>query len=162
MAVGAGKFKLYAHIDPVLSAGDYRYVATQTLDGDGGDAASMSVATHHSHVRVRAPRYQLPPDQVLSTVPPAAAEGSFGSRLPQIVIKRRTLPWERDLAGQPSSTPWLALGRVAEGEAELKLNHPVGECVTPGVTLEGVADSQLGSALHVRRSVVHAVFPTRK
>jgi hypothetical protein len=161
MAVGAGKFKLYSKIDPVLAAGDYRHVVTQTVEGSGGDAASIDVATHHAHVRVRAPRYQLPPDQVLSTFPPAAAEGSFGARLPQIVIKRRTLPWERDLAGQPSSTPWLALVVIAEGEAELKLNQPVAECVTPGVTLGGVADTALGSALHVRRSVVHRVFPTR-
>src|SRR5690606_19098156 len=64
-------------------------------------------------------------------------------------------------AGQPSSTPWLALVVIAEGEAELKLNQPVAECVTPGVTLGGVADSALGSSLHVRRSVVHRVFPTQ-
>jgi len=161
MPVGAGKFQLYSKIDPVLAAGDYRHVVTQTVEGNGGDASSIDIATHHAHVRVRAPRYQLPPDQVLSTFPPAAAEGSFGARLPQIVIKRRTLPWERDLAGQPSSTPWLALVVIAEGEAELKLNQPVAECVTPGVTLGGVADSALGSSLHVRRSVVHRVFPTQ-
>jgi hypothetical protein len=54
VAVGAGKFKLYSKIDPVLSAGDYRYIATQTLDGDG--TTSMPIETHNSHVRVRAPR----------------------------------------------------------------------------------------------------------
>jgi len=161
MAVGPGKFRLYSKIDPLLAAGDYRHVVTQSVDGSGGDAASIDVATEYTHVRVRAPRYQLPPDQVLSTFPPAGADGSFGSRLPQIVIKRRTLPWERDLAGQPSSTPWLALVVIAEGEAELKLNQPVADCVTPDVTLDGVAETALGSALHVRRSVVHRVFPTR-
>ena len=144
MAVGSGKFRLYSKIDPLLAAGDYRHVVTQTVDGSGGDAASIDVETQLTHVRVRAPRYQLPPDQVLSTFPPAGADGSFGARLPQIVIKRRTLPWERDLAGQPSSTPWLALVVIAEGEGELKLNQPVADCVTPGVTLDGVADSALG------------------
>ncbi len=161
MAVGSGKFRLYSKIDPLLAAGDYRHVVTQTVNGSGGDAASIDVETQRTHVRVRAPRYQLPPDQVLSTFPPAGADGSFGARLPQIVIKRRTLPWERDLAGQPSSTPWLALVVIAEGEGELKLNQPVADCVTPGVTLDGVADSALGSTLHVRRSVVQRVFPTR-
>jgi hypothetical protein len=159
VAVGAGKFKLFSKIDPVLSAGDYRYIATQTLDGDG--TTSMPIETHNSHVRVRAPRYQLPPDQVLSTFPPAGSEGSFGSRLPQIVIKRRTLPWERDLDGQDSAVPWLALVLIAEGEAELRLNEPVESCVTAGVTLSGTADTALGSTLVVRRSIVHAVFPTR-
>jgi hypothetical protein len=161
MAVAPGKFRLYSKIDPLLAAGDYRHVVTQSVDGSGGDVASIDVETQHAHIRVRAPRYQLPPDQVLSTFPPAGADGSFGARLPQIVIKRRTLPWERDLDGQPSSTPWLALVVIAEGEAELKLNEPVADCVTPGVTLDGVADSALGSTLHVRRSVVHRVFPTQ-
>jgi hypothetical protein len=157
MAVGAGKFQLYSKIDPVLAAGDYRFVATQSVA-----SSSTPVAPLHTHVRVRSPRYQLPPDQVLSTFPPAGSEGSYGSRLPQIVIKRRTLPWERDLAGQPSSTPWLALVLIAEGEGTLELNQPVEECVTPGITLPGVADSKLGGYLEVRRSVINRVFPTRK
>jgi hypothetical protein len=156
MAVGAGKFQLYSMIDPVLAAGDYRFVATQSV------VSGAPVEQLHTHVRVRAPRYQLPPDQVLSTFPPAGSEGSYGSRLPQIVVKRRTLPWERDLAGQPSSTPWLALVLIAEGEGTLELNQPIADCVTPGVTLPGVADTKLGSYLEVHRSVINRVFPTRK
>ncbi len=43
----------------------------------------------------------MPPEQILSSFPPANAEGAFGDRLPQIVLKRRTLPWERNPAGEP-------------------------------------------------------------
>src|SRR5207237_508270 len=53
------------------------------------------VETMQAAFDVTAPRYALPPDQVLSTFPPASARGSFTSRLPQVVLRRRTLPWER-------------------------------------------------------------------
>ena len=166
MAVGEGKFLLYSHIDPPLAAGEYRFRTDQLLSGTSStgarDADDLPVERLDTHVRIRAPRYQLPPDQVLSTFPPANTEGAYGSRLPQIVIKRRTLPWERDLIGQPSTTPWLALVLIAEGEAELMMNQPVEQCVTPGVTLSGIADSQLGNYLKVRKSVIDRVFPTRK
>ncbi|MGE0879549.1 MAG: hypothetical protein AB7L13_12080 [Acidimicrobiia bacterium] len=166
MAVGEGKFLLYSFIDPPLSAGDYRFRVDQLLSatGEGGtrDADDLPVDQLDTFVRVRAPRYQLPPDQVLSTFPPANTEGSYGSRLPQIVIKRRTLPWERDLTGQPSTTPWLALVLIAEGEATLQMNQPVADCVTPGTVLGGVVDTELGNYLEIRKSVVDKVFPTRK
>ena len=166
MAVGEGKFLLYSHIDPPLAAGDYRFRTDQLLSGqsDTGarDADDLPVDRLDTHVRIRAPRYQLPPDQVLSTFPPANTEGAYGTRLAQVVIKRRTLPWERDLAGQPSTTPWLALVLIAEGEAELVMNRPVAECVTPGVVLPGVVDAELANHLKIRKSVIDKVFPTRK
>ncbi len=166
MAVGEGKFQLYSFIDPPLQAGTYRFRTDQLLSADGATGnkgpTDLPVDRLDTFVRIRSPRYQLPPDQVMSTFPPANAEGSFGARLPQIVIKRRTLPWERDLAGQPSTTPWLALVLIAEGEAELKMNQPVGDCVTPGMVLDGIADSELGNYLSVRQSVIDKVFPTKK
>ena len=166
MAVGEGKFQLYSFIDPPLQAGTYRFRTDQLLSADGATGnkgpTDLPVEQLDTFVRIRSPRYQLPPDQVLSTFPPANAEGSFGARLPQIVIKRRTLPWERDLAGQPSTTPWLALVLIAEGEAELKMNQPVADCVTPGMVLDGIADSELGNYLSVRKSVIDKVLPTQK
>lgn len=165
MTVGEGKFLLYSYITPALKAGDYRFEASQTITAEQGThditAPELPVEELHTHVRVTAPRYQLPPDQVLSTFPPAGTEGSYGSRLPQVVIKRRTLPWERRLTGD-ERTPWLALVLIAEGEAELRLNQDVADCVTPGVHLDGVADVAKGNCLVVRRSVVDKVFPTRK
>lgn len=160
MTVEEGTFRLYSHVDPPLAAGDYRLRGTQEMSAAG--TASLPTATQDTHLRVRSPRYLLPPDQVLSTFPPAASEGAYGSRLPQVVIKRRTLPWERDLAEQPSTTPWLALVLIAEGEGVLTSNQPVADCVTPGRSLPGRADTELAAYLEVRKSVVEKVFPTRK
>ena len=83
-----GQFTLHARAVPPLKAGDYNLTGMQTLAG--GD-----VAPYDGHLRVTSPRYAMPPDQILSTFPPANAEGSFEHRLPQIVLKRRTLPWDR-------------------------------------------------------------------
>jgi hypothetical protein len=166
MRVDEGKFILYSRITPPLQAGDYRLTARQTLGATRSTgpiaAADLPVADLPVHFRVRAPRFALPPDQVLSTFPPANAEGDFGARLPQIVIKRRTLPWERFVGpGGRTETPWLALVLIAEGEAELKLNQPIAECVTPGVVLDGIADAEKGNYLLARKSFIDAAFPTR-
>ncbi len=166
MSVGEGKFLLYSHITPPLKAGEYRFTATQSLaatdeDGDTLDDGTLTVDPLSTYVNVTSPRFQLPPDQVLSTYPPASSEGSYGTRLPQIVIKRRTLPWERAADPANPDTPWLALVVIAEGEAEIVLNAPVAQCVTPGVVLDGRADVATGNYLKVRKSIIDKVFPTR-
>ena len=166
MAVGEGKFKLYSKITPPLEAGDWRLKVTQSLSAATPnkvlDANDLKIDEENINVRIRSPRYLLPPDQILSTYPPANSFGSYGSRLPQVVIKRRTLPWERKLAGAAGTTPWLALVLIAEGEARLDTAVDVADCVTPGVILTGVNDVAKGNRLVVRKSVIDKVFPTRK
>lgn len=165
MAVDEGKFQLYSSITPPLEAGDWRLVVSQELSAQTPEAAldenDLKIDDAHINFRLRSPRYLMPPDQVLSTYPPANSFGSYGSRLPQVVIKRRTLPWERDVGDAPDGTPWLALVLIAEGEATLDTGIDVAECVTDGVTLDGVADVEKGNRLVVRKSVINKVFPTR-
>ena len=167
MPVGEGKFQLYTSILPPLKAGDWRINAKQNLnakrqsDASSLDENSLQVDTTRINFRVKSPRYLLPPDQVLSTFPPANSFGSYGSRLPQIAIKRRTLPWERGLTNQPEETPWMALVLIAEGEAELKTGVDVADCVSAGVNLSGVVDVEKGNTLVVRKSVIDKVFPTQ-
>jgi len=179
MPVEEGKFQLYTHILPPLKAGDWRLQAHQKLtakiqsdsDNDGDidsdddialvDEDALNIEKTNLNFRVRSPRYILPPDQVLSTFPPANSFGSYGRRLPQVAIKRRTLPWERELPGQPETTPWMALVVITEGEARLATGIDVAECITPGVDLGGVIDVQKGNTLIVRKSVIDKVFPTQ-
>ena len=155
-----GTFVLHSNFIPQLTAGEYELVSEQT-------GLPFDVAPEHTHVTVAAPRYTMPTDQILSTFPPANAEGAFSDRLPQIVLKRRTLPWERNPEGlvQPSATPWLALVVVAEGEAELSVTVPVADCVTPGTNLlDAVQDKdvQKGLYLAVTETVVKRVFPCKE
>ena len=92
--VDRGKFVLHSFVEPPVKAGRYQLRGTQPIP-------ELPVAEHAAEVTVSSPRYVMPPDQILSTFPPAMAQGDFGGRLPQIVLKRRTLPWERDPGGPP-------------------------------------------------------------
>jgi hypothetical protein len=168
---GNGEFLLYPNIPPAVHAGSYVLHAEQAVSATDRAAKLQPVDAMDVHIDVRSPRLVLPPDQILSTFPPAESEGSYGSRLPQIVIRRRTLPWERVLVNRPGNpalpaipvnTPWLALVVIAEGEATLKPNVPAAETVTAGITLTGALDSDVGNCLEIRQSMVEKIFPTQK
>ncbi len=154
-----GHFILHSNVMPKITAGRYELRTEQT-------GLPFEVEPESTHIQVAAPRYTMPVDQILSSFPPANAEGAFGDRLPQIVLKRRTLPWERNPAGAiaPSPTPWLALVVVAEGEATLSTATPVRECVTPGTALldPGDKDVEQGLYLGVTETVVKKVFPCKE
>ncbi len=155
-----GHFILHSNVLPKLTAGHYELVSEQS-------GTPFDVAPERTHVTVAAPRYVMPTDQILSTFPPANAEGAFGDRLPQIVLKRRTLPWERNPAEQlqPSTTPWLALVVVAEGEAQLSAATPVAQCITSGTTLlEATEDKDVEQGLYlaVTETVVKKIFPCQQ
>ena len=150
-----GTFRLHPYAEPPLAAGAY------TLSGDVSGLPGP-VRTMASRLDVVAPRFTLPPDQILGTFPPAGARGSFTSRLGQIVLRRRTLPWERstDLSAATAPTPWLALVLVAEGEGQLLTDVDVAQCVTAGVTLAGEADVPKSACLEIPEEVVEKTFPT--
>jgi hypothetical protein len=157
--VSRGHFVLHSRVVPPLTAGDYVFQGDQRIvDPDGG---SFPTEPYRGHVRVSSPRYRMPPDQILSTYPPANAEGAFESRLPQIVLRRRTLPWERTVDPTDRKVPWLALVVIAEGEGALSKESPIAECVTPGVALTGPNDVPTGVYLSVPQTVVTKVFPTK-
>ncbi len=148
-----GFFILHSAAVPPLVAGDYRLQGTQEVAGG-------PTAPYTAHVRITSPRFSLPPDQILSIFPPANSEGAYESRLPQVVLRRRTLPWERAIDPANRRTPWLALVVIAEGEGQLSGDTPVKDCVTPGVNLTGPNDVDTGLYLAVSRTVVNKVFPT--
>ena len=167
-----GQFVLRPMANPPLKAADYTLQGQVRLDKNVPNPSRPQdppakvpvgeVERQDTHIRVTAPRYRLPADQMLSVFPPANSVGSYENRLPQIVIKRRTLPWEREAAAGEATTPWLALVVVAEGEATLSAEQPVAQCVTPGKTLAGHNDVATGVCLQVTPTVINKVFPKRE
>jgi hypothetical protein len=151
-----GHFVLHSNAIPTTTAGTYELISAQ-------DGLPFNVEEEHTHVTVASPRYVMPTEQILSSFPPANAEGAFSDRLPQIVLKRRTLPWERNPFGlpSPSPVPWLALVVVAEGEGELSGATKVAECVTPGTPLLEPSDKDVeqGVYLTVTETVLEKIFP---
>lgn len=160
--VSRGHFILRSHAKPPVTAGRYQLHATQPGSG-------IEVEAYDGQVYVSSPRYVMPPDQILSTYPPAMSEGDVGGRLPQIALKRRTLPWERrpDPArprDEQPPVPWLALVVIAEGEGAVSPEpRPIAECITPGAPPlpdPTDVDSATGFYLSVTQTVVDKVFPT--
>ena len=154
-----GFFTLHNNAIPDLPAGPYTLGAEQVLTAPGATPQRLDV-----HLEVTAPRFALPRDQILSTFPPNQAEGDFSSRLAQIVLRRRTIPWERSADGGlgRSDLPWLSLVVLADAEGEFRPSRPIAECVTPGVSLQGRNDVAVGDAIAVTRRVVQQVFPTKE
>jgi len=150
-----GQFILRSNVLPALPAGTYKLTAEHTFPGVTGSAVDPLDA----RFQVVAPRFALPADQVLSTFPPNRSAGQFSTRLPQIVLRRRTLPWERRLVADAPEIPWLALVLLAPGEGVFESQIPVALCITPTVQLDGAPDVPLGDALTVKGRIVREVFP---
>ncbi len=156
-SVAPGMFILHSNAIPDLTAGSYTVHAEQSFTAPESTTTALD-----SHIEVTAPRFGLPSDQILSTFPPNKSEGPFTSRLPQIVLKRRTLPWER--IADPAAargTPWLALVLLADGECDFLSGRPIADCITPGVVLTGRNDVTVGDAIVVTQTVINQVFPTQ-
>src|SRR5690348_5044606 len=100
--VSRGAFILHDAVRPAVLDGAYEIKVTQQLDPPG-----QSVDALDKFIAVTGPRFTLPPDQALSIYPPADASGAFSTRLPQIVLRRRTLPWERYIDSDDPLLPWL-------------------------------------------------------
>jgi len=127
------------------------------------DGLPFASRTETTHVHVSSPRFTMPTDQILSTFPPANGEGAFGNRLPQVVLKRRTLPWERNPMGGDQADeahPWLALVVVAEGEGELSSATPVEQCVSADAHLD-TSDRDVDQSVYlaVTETVLKRIFP---
>jgi len=122
---------LHDRMEPALTAGDYEVRASQAI---GGSSALGVVPDDVRHVRVTGPRYRLPATEMLSVFPPPDSDGPFVTRLAQVALKRRTLPWER--ADGPQR-PWMALILLTDAEGTYLPSVPVADAVTEGVTLGG-------------------------
>jgi hypothetical protein len=149
-----GTFILHDAVRPPLPDGDYTLHVSQAMD-----APDSSIDPIVRSFRLVGPRYTLPPDQALSVFPPVNAAGAYADRLPQIVLRRRTLPYERRIeVSDPPDTaaPWLALVVLADGEGQLVTNQPLDASLPE----PDDKDAPVRDVLRVSERVVQAVFPT--
>src|SRR5437763_8578646 len=120
---------LYDDITPPTLDGSYKMTVTTQI---GYETSSQS-APIDRYFDVVGPRFTLDPTVVANVYPPRNGQGVYHDALPQIVLKRRTLPWERridsdsnplrppsDNSNPPNGqVPWLALVLFEEGEYTL-------------------------------------------
>ena len=123
--VAPGQMRLYDEVRPALPDGLYRLTASTTLS-----RPDFAVTSVDGYFLVDGPRFALPASDVAGVYPPANAQGAFADVLPQIVLGRRTLPWERELDPghvippvsdpvplPPGGVPWLGLLLFADDPA---------------------------------------------
>ena len=90
--VKPGEMRLYDEVRPALTNDLYRLSATTTLS-----RPDLTVGAVDAYFVLEGPRFALPATEVVAVHPPRNALGAFDELLPQVVLGRRTLPWERDL-----------------------------------------------------------------
>jgi hypothetical protein len=102
---------LYDAYEPGLAAGGYRLVLQQTVQLKQEDAEPSHHYYREQRFVVQGPRFFIGPDEIHACYPPPSSEGRFDNVLPHMVLRKRSLPWERKLNAPASERPipWLAL-----------------------------------------------------
>jgi hypothetical protein len=145
---------------PPLAAGKYEVTARQTVTHEGKEISGKAKAapagkpseaptfSKSSEFWVSAPRFTLASSEIYAMYPPADARGRFSDALPHVVLRRRTLPWEREPAapaGAPAGPrrPWMVLLLLDEDDLGLHAaaplrteSRPLSEVLGPGRTRE--------------------------
>lgn len=118
-ALNPGEIKFFSSCRPPLLAGDYHLIATQTVE-KLKDKLQPPSYSQTQPFRIAGPRFKLDVSDIQMVYPPANQPGNYTNTLANIVLRRRTLPWERAIAQNPnpaeSEAPWVALLTVYKGE----------------------------------------------
>jgi hypothetical protein len=111
----------YDHARPPLPSGDYELEVGQAIDPRTATNSQVGASfppPSRYPFSVVGPRFTLDPAEIHSVYPPAKARGPFMNRLPNVVLRRRTLPWERRLSDSNAQAPWLALLLIDQEEID--------------------------------------------
>jgi hypothetical protein len=163
------RVEVFPAMPPPLVAGRYEVQLDQEMAAVGGDNPLGDVAAETRHVEITAPRVAMPGTELFSTYPPPNAAGPFSTRLPQVALRRRTLPWERAMPPPPpppeapTVNPWLALVVVTADEATFLAGVKAPDAFTPAAAqaLGIVDDGSRADAIEVTRTAVHQIFPRK-
>jgi hypothetical protein len=177
---------LFDCVTPPLVDGSYRIDVVTNVTYDGNPAP---LSSNSGYFDIEGPRFTLPATDVAAVYPPNNGHGGFDEYIPQVVLARRTLPWERRLTSNPSAigtpardqwtpqpdpfpqvqnepqeygpAPWLALLVFQEGEYTLHQNVALRSVVPADVyaRLE-VADGITCDSIEVEYSLLESVLPS--
>ncbi|MGV1009717.1 MAG: hypothetical protein ACOYBY_14060 [Dermatophilaceae bacterium] len=118
-----GTLRLYDAVRPALTDGPHRIrvvtTVEQSTDSVTWNPLDTGLPPSDSFVAVTGAEYRLAADAVLVSHPAANSTGDYGDTLPHVVLRDRTLPWQRTVEGTETGTPWLALLVFDTGESTL-------------------------------------------
>jgi hypothetical protein len=167
-----GAMYMFDYATPPLQPDSYKLSVQTDVRFDG----NSHPLDESRYFEIVGPRFALQASDVAGVFPPRNAQGPFENALAQIVIKRRTLPWERTLdktnaIGAPTSPglpaqypmPWLALLLFEEGEYALLENTPLENVVPASVfTRLGKPANVLCTAVEADKSLVLDIMPSKE
>lgn len=168
-----GSMYLFDYLTPPLRPGSYRLHAATSVSFEKETHAMAA----DRYFDVVGPRFNLSMTEVSAVYPPRNGHGPFADVLPEILIPRRTLPWERPIdaakpIGDPSDghglppeypTPWMALLLFEEGEYTLMQGAPLLNIVGPDVFQRlGSPQNILCDGVEADLDVVRAIMPSKE
>jgi hypothetical protein len=181
-----GSMYLFDCVTPPLVDGSYRIDVVTNVTYDNRQAP---LASNSGYFDIEGPRFTLPATDVAAVYPPRNGHGGFDEFIPQIVLGRRTLPWERRLTSDPGAigtpardqwtpqpnpfppvpnepqefgpAPWLALLVFQEGEYTLHQQVPLKSIVPADVyqRLE-VPDGVVCDSVEVEAGLLQSLLPS--
>lgn len=139
-----GMIQFFDNQRPALPAGGYEIATTQSISFPNQPAQDTSYA-HSQIFVVLGARFSLGATDVHAIYPPGNSEGQFDEVLPNIVLTKPSLPWERTIDNGPPQLPyppWMALllfrpdelQAVAQGQGNTSTRatlYPIKEMLTP-------------------------------
>jgi hypothetical protein len=169
-----GEMVLYDDILPPLLDNKYR----MTVQTDVAAPDSQELPAKDSFFNIEGPRFSLPATEVAGVFPPRNGHGPFHDSIPHVAIRRRTLPWEREMdpknkIGTPTlipgvpppagTVPWLALLLFEEGEYKLLQNVPLEKVVPSDVFADlGSPQNITCDAIEASYSLITSIMPSKE
>jgi hypothetical protein len=126
------QMQLYDYCSPPLVSGLYTIESSQNVVWT--EKQVDQTYEKKQQFVVEGPRFTLDPNYVYSIFPPANKQGRYDVYVPDIVLTKRTLPWERtidDKAPKKPPEPWVALLIFTADEVSKVVNGTVGKVVSP-------------------------------
>lgn len=114
-----GEVVFHAMCTPALLADDYEFKVSQEMYKSATETPANRLDTGAQPLpgaqiypfRVDGPRFTMDASLIHGVFPPTNGRGAYVTRLPMVVLRRRTLPWERQLAAEEdmADKPWMAV-----------------------------------------------------
>lgn len=131
-----------AYDEPALKDGEYTITAIQ-------DTNQEAPGTHQQTRRfaVAGERFSIDPSELNAVFPPDLSTGQLDGDLPQVLLNRETLPWERTSVPGNAAAPWLAVLLLDEAVAPKPVTRTAKELIPAGqeITVAGSTVTGVGA-----------------
>jgi hypothetical protein len=157
-----GQMYLYDNVTPPLLDNSYRWRVSTNVNYQATPAPNPAppppppydLPEAQAYFNVEGPRFRLDPTEVAGVFPPRNGHGAFNESIPHVVLKRRTLPWERAFDPQEQlipqvtqdptlpaldlkATPWMGVLLFEEPECTITPNVAI-ETALPASVVAGL------------------------